>query len=91
MAAHCLGKMSIVSWEGDMLGPWRAWGFVLFPADRLLLCNREGISPYIGPGNHSWLLSDDVDILTFLLLPLAGPEELSEEENDGKRAYVFLK
>lgn len=33
--------------------------------------------------HHAWLLSDDVDILPFLLLPLAGPEELSEEENNG--------
>lgn len=35
---------------------------------------------------HEWLLSDAVDILPFLLLPLAGPEELTEEENEG----VFL-
>lgn len=33
--------------------------------------------------HHEWLLSDAVDILPFLLLPLAGPEELTEEENDG--------
>lgn len=33
--------------------------------------------------HHDWLLSDEVDILPFLLLPLAGPEELSEEENEG--------
>lgn len=33
--------------------------------------------------NHEWLLSDAVDILPFLLLPLAGPEELTEEENEG--------
>ncbi|XP_026163883.1 protein HGH1 homolog [Mastacembelus armatus] len=33
--------------------------------------------------HHEWLLSDTVDILPFLLLPLAGPEELSEEENEG--------
>lgn len=33
--------------------------------------------------HHEWLLSDDVDILPFLLLPLAGGEELSEEENEG--------
>uniref|UniRef100_A0A665VEB3 Protein HGH1 homolog n=1 Tax=Echeneis naucrates TaxID=173247 RepID=A0A665VEB3_ECHNA len=33
--------------------------------------------------HHEWLLSDAVDMLPFLLLPLAGPEELSEEENDG--------
>ncbi|XP_024126719.1 protein HGH1 homolog isoform X2 [Oryzias melastigma] len=33
--------------------------------------------------HHLWLLSDAVDILPFLLLPLAGPEELTEEENDG--------
>lgn len=33
--------------------------------------------------HHEWLLSEDVDILPFLLLPLAGSEELSEEENEG--------
>lgn len=33
--------------------------------------------------SHEWLLSDAVDILPFLLLPLAGPEELTEEENEG--------
>uniref|UniRef100_H3CK29 Protein HGH1 homolog n=1 Tax=Tetraodon nigroviridis TaxID=99883 RepID=H3CK29_TETNG len=33
--------------------------------------------------NHEWLLGDAVDILPFLLLPLAGPEELTEEENEG--------
>eukprot|EP00054_Salpingoeca_dolichothecata_P024928 m.171724 g.171724 ORF g.171724 m.171724 type:complete len:398 (+) comp25187_c0_seq3:84-1277(+) len=32
---------------------------------------------------HAWLLSDDVDILPHLLLPLAGPEELSEDDMDG--------
>lgn len=31
--------------------------------------------------NHQWLLSDSVDVLPFLLLPLAGPEELTDEEN----------
>ncbi|XP_064010563.1 protein HGH1 homolog [Pogoniulus pusillus] len=30
--------------------------------------------------DHEWLLSEEVDILPFLLLPLAGPEELPEEE-----------
>ncbi|XP_010889861.1 protein HGH1 homolog [Esox lucius] len=33
--------------------------------------------------HHEWLLGEAVDILPFLLLPLAGPEELSEEENEG--------
>ncbi|XP_013001214.1 protein HGH1 homolog isoform X3 [Cavia porcellus] len=33
-------------------------------------------------GHHEWLLGPDVDILPFLLLPLAGPEEFSEEEMD---------
>ncbi|KAF4077796.1 hypothetical protein AMELA_G00211820 [Ameiurus melas] len=33
--------------------------------------------------HHEWLLGDAVDILPFLLLPLAGPEELSDEENEG--------
>ncbi|XP_025943907.1 protein HGH1 homolog, partial [Apteryx rowi] len=30
--------------------------------------------------HHEWLLSDEVDVLPFLLLPLAGPEEFPEEE-----------
>ncbi|NXR36634.1 HGH1 protein, partial [Zosterops hypoxanthus] len=30
--------------------------------------------------NHEWLLSPDVDALPLLLLPLAGPEDLPEEE-----------
>ncbi|XP_066265607.1 protein HGH1 homolog [Branchiostoma lanceolatum] len=30
--------------------------------------------------HHEWLLSDDVDILPFLMLPLAGPEEIAEDE-----------
>nr|XP_004656370.1 protein HGH1 homolog [Jaculus jaculus] len=32
--------------------------------------------------HHEWLLGPQVDILPFLLLPLAGPEEFSEEEMD---------
>lgn len=38
---------------------------------------------FVHTGHHEWLLSDAVDILPYLLLPLAGPEELSEEENEG--------
>lgn len=33
--------------------------------------------------DHEWLLSDTVDILPHLLLPLAGPEELDEEDMEG--------
>lgn len=32
--------------------------------------------------NHEWLLSPEVDILSHLLLPLAGPEEFDDEDND---------
>lgn len=31
-------------------------------------------------GCHEWLLSDEVDILPSLLLPLAGPEQFEGEE-----------
>ncbi|XP_068093987.1 protein HGH1 homolog isoform X2 [Hyperolius riggenbachi] len=31
-------------------------------------------------GNHTWLLGDNVDLLPFLLLPLAGGEEYTDEE-----------
>eukprot|EP00124_Ichthyophonus_hoferi_P004906 Ihof_evm4s607 gene=Ihof_evmTU4s607 len=34
-------------------------------------------------GLHQWLMGPDVDILPALLLPLAGPEELSEEDMEG--------
>ena len=30
--------------------------------------------------SHQWLLGEDIDILSSLLLPLAGPEQFSEEE-----------
>uniref|UniRef100_G3VYZ2 Protein HGH1 homolog n=2 Tax=Sarcophilus harrisii TaxID=9305 RepID=G3VYZ2_SARHA len=33
-------------------------------------------------GSHEWLLGPQVELLTFLLMPLAGPEELTEEEMD---------
>ncbi|XP_038654616.1 protein HGH1 homolog [Scyliorhinus canicula] len=32
---------------------------------------------------HEWLLGNKVDILPFLLLPLAGPDELNEDEMEG--------
>lgn len=32
--------------------------------------------------HHEWLLSDEVDILPRLLLPLAGPEEFDDDETD---------
>lgn len=31
---------------------------------------------------HEWLLSPEVDILPRLLLPLAGPEEFDDDDND---------
>ncbi|XP_053695682.1 protein HGH1 homolog [Sabethes cyaneus] len=31
---------------------------------------------------HEWLLSGNVDVLTFILFPLAGPEEFDDETND---------
>ncbi|XP_009469629.1 PREDICTED: protein FAM203A [Nipponia nippon] len=34
----------------------------------------------LSPEDHEWLLSEEVDILPFLLLPLAGPEEFPEDE-----------
>lgn len=32
--------------------------------------------------NHDWFLSPDIDLLPNLLLPLAGPEELDDEETN---------
>lgn len=32
--------------------------------------------------NHEWLLSPEIDLLSHLLLPLAGPEEFDDEDND---------
>lgn len=36
------------------------------------------------PEHHEWLLSEAVDILPFLLLPLAGPEDLPEHDMERK-------
>lgn len=40
------------------------------------------LTPGLSPEDHEWLLSEEVDVLPFLLLPLAGPEELPEEETE---------
>ena len=32
--------------------------------------------------DHKWLLSEEVDLLPQLLLPLAGPEQFEEQEMD---------
>jgi Domain of unknown function (DUF383) len=32
--------------------------------------------------SHEWLLSDSIDILPRLLLPLAGPEEFDEDDTE---------
>jgi len=32
--------------------------------------------------NHNWLLSEDIDLLSRLLLPLAGPDTFTAEENE---------
>jgi hypothetical protein len=34
------------------------------------------------PEHHTWLLNSEVDILPHLLLPLAGPEEFTDDEMD---------
>lgn len=31
---------------------------------------------------HEWLLSEDLDLLPRLLLPLAGPEQFDDEDNE---------
>lgn len=31
---------------------------------------------------HEWLLSPEIDILSHLLVPLAGPEEFDDEDNN---------
>lgn len=33
-------------------------------------------------GRHEWLLSEDLDLLPHLLLPLAGPEPFDDEDNE---------
>ena len=40
------------------------------------------VSLFFNTDYHEWLLGPDVDVLPNLLLPLAGPEELPEDEMD---------
>ena len=35
---------------------------------------------FLFSASHEWLLSETVDILPYLLLPLAGPEEFPEDD-----------
>lgn len=42
-------------------------------------------------GHHEWLLGPQVDILPFLLLPLAGPEDFSEEEMEREWLWWSLR
>lgn len=37
---------------------------------------------YICLEKHEWLLSEDLDLLSRLLLPLAGPEQFDDEDNE---------
>ena len=39
--------------------------------------------PLVTPlASHQWLLSEDIDLLPALLLPLAGPEQFGEDETE---------
>lgn len=51
------------------------------------LIRRKGVSMTLKnccfeSEQHQWLLEEDFDFLSELLLPIAGPEELDDEEND---------
>jgi len=37
---------------------------------------------YLCLEKHEWLLSDDINLLSHLLLPLAGPEEFEQDETE---------
>nr|XP_054749062.1 protein HGH1 homolog [Lytechinus pictus] len=59
-----------------------------FTQYKLSMARRRGVATALRnccfeTASHEWLLGDDVDILPHLLLPLAGPEELSEEDMEG--------
>ncbi|CAJ0967967.1 unnamed protein product, partial [Ranitomeya imitator] len=47
---------------------------------RELTCKSTPMHVHKEEGDHSWLLGDDIDLLPFLLLPLAGGEEYGEDE-----------
>lgn len=50
-----------------------------------------GLHSCFSPGHHEWLLGPEVDILPYLLLPLAGPEDFSEEEMEREWLGLSLR
>lgn len=72
----------------QVLFPLSCWGVELLAGGRhralrwLLAAAPE---PRLFLEYHEWLLGDEVDILPFLLLPLAGPEEFPEDEMESKQ------
>lgn len=55
-----------------------------FELGNLLFMNKVKLNNllYICIEKHDWLLSEDLDLLSHLLLPLAGPEQFDDEDND---------
>ena len=52
------------------------------PIPRLIPELVQWVPSFCPTGYHEWLLSDDVDILPRLVLPLAGPEEFDDDDNE---------
>uniref|UniRef100_A0A8B9I4L5 HGH1 homolog n=1 Tax=Anser brachyrhynchus TaxID=132585 RepID=A0A8B9I4L5_9AVES len=82
------GRRALLDRSRCVLFPLSCWGVELLARGRptgaglgalrwLLAAAPE---PRLFLEYHEWLLGDEVDILPFLLLPLAGPEEFPEDE-----------
>ena len=60
------------------IAPLSSFLHLVFAAAEMCDAFSVVVDHYIG--EHKWLLSEEVDLLSSLLLPLAGPEQYTEEE-----------
>ena len=67
----------MIHWDKDRLQISVQWFFIWWRTENI--CLNLNLFPNF-TASHWWLLSDQVDILPRLLLPLAGPEELDDDD-----------
>eukprot|EP01147_Barroeca_monosierra_P008958 gene8958-1295_t len=82
---HCTGRTAVLAQNEGACIIQRLLPFTRYPDSNI---RRYGIAGALRnccfeTSVHKWLLSDEVSILPSLLLPLAGPEDLNEEDMDG--------
>ena len=88
MTQTTAGRTQIMLKAGEGCVLQRLLPFTTFEDGPQAVIRRGGVIGCIrnccfNEGDHEWLLSDEVNILPHILLPLVGPEELDDDDMDG--------